>query len=146
MNHLRSLIIVATISLSGSAALAQPVAMQRIPKTDHNGTYCREYQQMVTVAGRKQESYGTACMQPDGSWKILPSNVEQQADAEDIEYIEPPRYVSQPVYVVPPPIYYEPEPYYHRPYGYPYARSGFSIEFGSGGHYRRGYGGHHYRH
>jgi hypothetical protein len=145
MNHLRPLITIATISLCGSAALAQPVPMQRLPKTDPNGTYCREYQQMVVVAGRQQESYGTACMQPDGSWKILPSNVEQQADVDDIEYIEPPRYVSQPVYVVPPPIYYQPEPYYNRPHRYPYARSGFSVEFGSGGHYRHGYGGHYHR-
>jgi surface antigen len=34
------------------------------------GTYCREYQQTVTIGGRPQQSYGTACRQPDGSWKI----------------------------------------------------------------------------
>ncbi len=34
------------------------------------GSYCREYNQGVTVGGRTQPSYGTACMQPDGSWKI----------------------------------------------------------------------------
>lgn len=32
--------------------------------------YCREYNQRVTVGGRTQDSYGTACLQPDGSWKI----------------------------------------------------------------------------
>lgn len=35
-----------------------------------NGTYCREYQQEIIVAGERQQSYGTACRQPDGSWKI----------------------------------------------------------------------------
>jgi surface antigen len=35
-----------------------------------NGGYCREYQQTVTVGGQQQQSYGTACRQPDGSWKI----------------------------------------------------------------------------
>jgi len=34
------------------------------------GEYCREYQQTVTVAGKTQEAYGTACRQPDGSWKV----------------------------------------------------------------------------
>ena len=35
-----------------------------------SGGYCREYQQEITVGGQKQQSYGTACRQPDGSWKI----------------------------------------------------------------------------
>jgi surface antigen len=34
------------------------------------GTYCREYQQTVTIDGKQENSYGTACRQPDGSWKI----------------------------------------------------------------------------
>lgn len=34
------------------------------------GQYCREYQQEITIGGEKQQSYGTACRQPDGSWKI----------------------------------------------------------------------------
>jgi surface antigen len=35
------------------------------------GQYCREYQKSVTVGGETQQAYGTACRQPDGSWKIL---------------------------------------------------------------------------
>jgi surface antigen len=35
-----------------------------------SGQYCREYQQEITVGGEKHQSYGTACRQPDGSWKI----------------------------------------------------------------------------
>jgi len=34
------------------------------------GQYCREYQQTVTVGGKKQSGYGKACRQPDGSWQI----------------------------------------------------------------------------
>ena len=34
------------------------------------GTYCREYQQTVVINGQKQTAYGSACRQPDGSWKI----------------------------------------------------------------------------
>ena len=33
--------------------------------------YCREYQQTIVVDGRYQESYGTACRQPDGSWRLV---------------------------------------------------------------------------
>ncbi len=34
-------------------------------------TYCREYSQTVRIGNTSQESYGTACLQPDGSWKIV---------------------------------------------------------------------------
>src|SRR5690606_8212929 len=36
-----------------------------------SGQYCREYQQTVTVGGREQRAYGTACRQPDGSWMVV---------------------------------------------------------------------------
>jgi surface antigen len=36
-----------------------------------SGQNCREYQQTVTVGGRTEEAYGTACRQPDGTWKIV---------------------------------------------------------------------------
>ena len=35
------------------------------------GEYCREYQQTVTIDGQEHQAYGTACRQPDGSWKIV---------------------------------------------------------------------------
>jgi surface antigen len=35
------------------------------------GEYCREYQQTVTIGGKTEEAYGTACRQPDGSWKVV---------------------------------------------------------------------------
>lgn len=54
------------------------------PDTGHSGTikpvktyktarnqYCREYQQTVTIGGKTERAYGTACRQPDGTWKIL---------------------------------------------------------------------------
>lgn len=41
--------------------------------TDTTGQYCREYQQTVTIAGKEETAYGTACRQPDGSWKIVNS-------------------------------------------------------------------------
>ena len=36
-----------------------------------SGRYCREYIQKVWIAGKEQQAYGTACRQPDGTWKIV---------------------------------------------------------------------------
>jgi hypothetical protein len=36
-----------------------------------DGQYCREYQATVTVNGMPQPSYGTACLQPDGAWRVV---------------------------------------------------------------------------
>ena len=36
-----------------------------------DGQYCREYIQTIFVDGAQQQAYGTACRQPDGSWKII---------------------------------------------------------------------------
>jgi len=36
-----------------------------------SGSYCREYQTIVIVNGKEEKGYGTACRQPDGSWKLV---------------------------------------------------------------------------
>ena len=36
-----------------------------------DGAVCREYSQTITVGGRTEEGVGTACRQPDGSWRIV---------------------------------------------------------------------------
>lgn len=36
-----------------------------------SGQYCREYQAAVTISGAPQRSYGTACLMPDGSWRVV---------------------------------------------------------------------------
>lgn len=45
-----------------------PVAPAQPPATPER--YCREYTRDVWVGGRKQQSYGSACLQPDGSWEM----------------------------------------------------------------------------
>ncbi|MDX2027367.1 MAG: glycine zipper 2TM domain-containing protein [Alphaproteobacteria bacterium] len=37
----------------------------------YDGNYCREYSQLVRIGNRVEESYGTACLQRDGSWRIV---------------------------------------------------------------------------
>lgn len=36
------------------------------------GEYCREFQKDVQIGGRTERAYGTACLQPDGSWRLIP--------------------------------------------------------------------------
>lgn len=41
------------------------------PIPGNAGANCREYQKTVTVGGEPRQGYGTACQQPDGSWRII---------------------------------------------------------------------------
>jgi surface antigen len=64
-----------------NAPTGKPVAWTN-PDTGHAGTvtptrtyqsaggYCREFQNNVTIGGKDEKAYGTACRQPDGSWKV----------------------------------------------------------------------------
>ncbi len=53
---------------SGNSGSVTPV---REGTNAQSGAYCREYQTVVTIDGRDQRAYGTACQQPDGSWEII---------------------------------------------------------------------------
>jgi hypothetical protein len=33
--------------------------------------YCREFQTTVVIDGRPERAFGTACLQPDGSWAVV---------------------------------------------------------------------------
>lgn len=51
---------------------APPVAYQTLPGGPlADNRQCREYQSTAVVNGRRVQSYGTACLQPDGSWQIV---------------------------------------------------------------------------
>ena len=52
---------------SGNSGTVTPTREGRHTST---GNYCREFKQTVTIDGRTEEAFGTACRQPDGSWKI----------------------------------------------------------------------------
>ncbi|MFO1242656.1 MAG: hypothetical protein U1E36_05580 [Rickettsiales bacterium] len=98
--------------------------------------YCREYNGQVIVGGRYQQSYGTACMQPDGAWQIQTPN----GVGTPVGYIAPPVVPAQPVG------YYSGTTYYPSTYGAPtyytppaYNRSSFSV-FVGGNDWNRGHG------
>ncbi len=35
------------------------------------GQHCREFQQIISVGGKQEKAYGTACRMPDGHWQIM---------------------------------------------------------------------------
>jgi surface antigen len=52
---------------NGTEGTVSPVRTYRNPA----GDYCREFEQTVTIGGQPQRSYGTACRQPDGTWRMV---------------------------------------------------------------------------
>lgn len=52
---------------SGNSGTVTPTREGR----DQAGNQCREYQTTVTVGGKQEQAYGTACRQQDGSWKVI---------------------------------------------------------------------------
>lgn len=62
-------------SLACTACVAQPLpppAVVAVP-SPAAAPRCREFDTVVTIAGRPQQAFGTACLQPDGSWKVVQS-------------------------------------------------------------------------
>jgi len=53
---------------SGNSGTVTPV---REGTNNTTGEYCREFQQNVTIGGKTEQAFGTACRQPDGSWHII---------------------------------------------------------------------------
>lgn len=52
---------------TGHTGRVTPTTTQRTA----SGEYCREYEHEITVDGRKEIVKGTACRQPDGSWRVI---------------------------------------------------------------------------
>lgn len=51
---------------SGNSGTFTPTRTYQEP----GGEYCREYTQEIIVGGEKQQSHGTACRMPDGTWQL----------------------------------------------------------------------------
>lgn len=52
---------------SGNSGTITPKGYYR----NASGDYCREYTQTIRVGGRTEQGYGTACREPDGTWRIV---------------------------------------------------------------------------
>jgi surface antigen len=51
---------------------AAPVESSTALYDEQQGSYCREYTQELRVGNQVREAYGTACLQPDGTWRVVP--------------------------------------------------------------------------
>lgn len=86
------------------------------------GQPCREYQQTIIIGGREERGYGTACRQPDGTWRTVATQRAATAPVErrtTVYVREAPRSYYYPYY---------PYGYYHYPYGY-YAPWGYGYPY-----------------
>lgn len=102
------------------------------------GVYCREYQQVIIIGGKKEKGYGTACRQADGSWRIVaPGSVSEVSPGPSKEIVRTYRY-------------YDPWAFSY-PYAYTYFPHHISFSFGfvhrdghffSGHRHFHGYKGH----
>jgi surface antigen len=58
----------------GSSYGYNQAPVQAVPASDvyqtQSGQYCREYQSQANIGGQMTYGYGTACLQPDGSWRV----------------------------------------------------------------------------
>ena len=107
-------------------------------KTAQAEEYCREYTKTVSVGGRAEQAYGTACYRPDGSWEIvdLQGSDYARAKVRDVMYDDIERSVNyndrNRVVVVE---HYNSTPRYYRPYAryksVHYTASPFVFLFGN---------------
>jgi hypothetical protein len=60
-----------TAATSAPPSSYPPVADATPPQAAAPGS-CRKFQQAIKLDGRSVMAYGTACQQPDGTWRIAP--------------------------------------------------------------------------
>ncbi len=84
---------------SPAAAVSAPIASN-----------CREFSDTITINGQPQQAHGTACQQPDGSWRIVDQGQSGTPGAPATTQTVPGYYPAYP---------YPYDPYYSYPY-YPY--------------------------
>ena len=52
-------------------AATAPAQQAPAPASREPQAYCREYTREIVIDGETQTAYGTACMQADGSWRLV---------------------------------------------------------------------------
>lgn len=136
------------------ARLIETSTQESLAYQSAKGQYCREYQKTVTIGGREERAYGTACRMPDGHWQIVGKT--RVAPPATVIYRD--RVVYEPVYAPAPRPYYDPwwGPLHvaaavvplalhigldHHGHHSGYYRSGYRGGYHRGGHFR----GHHSR-
>jgi hypothetical protein len=92
------------------------------------GQPCREFVENIFIAGKEQQGYGTACRQPDGTWRIVGGNpsASGRVSASSPAVVPAPQETVRTYYVYPYPYPdgywwgYAGSPYYWGAYYAPY--------------------------
>jgi hypothetical protein len=84
-----------TLSSISTADTGTVSAVTTTTAAKANQPYCREYTQTFKVDNKIQNGYGTACLQPDGSWAIqkvptakLPTYGQVAIEDRPVMYVE----------------------------------------------------------
>lgn len=87
---------------------------------NYGSDYCREYTRTVTIGSRREEAYGTACLQPDGQWRIVSEGDLRPVSYDNYVQTNRTVYVQQPTQIVyrdrtPTRVFFfgKPQPYKH---------------------------------
>ncbi len=114
--------------LPPAADVAPPAQAAAAPQEQaaQAGPTCREFKETITLNGAPQEAWGTTCLQPDGTWKVMaspqldgaPSTTATAAAATTAPPPAPPPQQQQQQAVAVPS--YPAYSYYSYPYPYPY--------------------------
>ncbi len=69
----RTVVYETTVVRPLTTVVSSPLAANQSSPTyyDASGRLCREYQSTGWVGGSQSTIYGTACLQPDGSWRVV---------------------------------------------------------------------------
>lgn len=118
---------------TGAETATYPPTAEQGPATIAPETkQCREFQRDVTIAGKTEKAYGTACLQPDGTWKQEGATRPEPAAQAQSEVAR-----SFPYQGLPPGRYYHGHSYYpvYRPYHYRFGYGFRHRGFGYWSHY-----------
>lgn len=81
------LVVFCTLQVISSVAQARTVYYTTTVEPPETQQYCREYTQTLKIGSHTQRSHGTACMQPDGSWELMPATAQTGRPVPSITYI-----------------------------------------------------------
>ena len=130
-------VLAAGMALAGSAQ-AQYYGNGGGPAYNSNN-YCREFISRSQVGGRTVQTYGNACMMPDGSWQIANEQQGGNVGYGPSAYNQPPVYIQQRpvVFIDDQPRWYRPPPVYYGGYSRGWGHRGWDRD--DWGHHDHGY-------
>ncbi|MCB2081911.1 MAG: hypothetical protein H6908_04280 [Hyphomicrobiales bacterium] len=84
-----------TLGICTTMLATANTAQARTVVIDDDAPYCREYTREIIIGGKRETAYGTACLQPDGTWEIQSENNSASVtEQETVKYV-----VQEPVVI-----------------------------------------------